>query len=210
MSEDKVNENKDSDLVKEIEQLKNEKAAVEMKLRRSDEDLYSEDYLAYLQEKKEKQPSQNSFMSGGRLNEYSEDELKEVPINKLVGLIAGEVYSQIRNENQRDMTEKERKVHKKKVANARVEIKQFAKDHSDFRDYIAKIDELSDANPNLNIEQLYVLAGGKLEEKPPDKQKAKEKEPPPNTRPQNEGGMKQSDKNLSTREIIAQEYQKLK
>ena len=58
------------------------------------------------------------------------------------------------NENQKDMTKKERVEHKKNVANARVEIKNFAKEHSDFRDYVAKIDELSDANPNLNIKQL--------------------------------------------------------
>jgi len=210
MSEDNVNKNEDSDLIKEIEQLKNEKAAMEMKLRRSDEDLYSEDYLSYLQEKKEKQPPQNSFMSGGRLNDYSEDEIKELPLPKLVGLIAGEVYNQLKTENQRDMTKKERVEHKKKVANARAEIKQFAKEHADFRDYVAKIDELSEDNPNLNIKQLYVLAGGKLEGKPPEKQKPKGKEPPPDTRPQNEGGMKKSDKNLSMREIIAEEYQKLK
>ena len=161
MSEDNENKNKDSDLKKEIEQLKNEKAAIEMKLRRSDEDLYSEEYLAYLQDKKEKQPPQNSFMSGGRLNDYSEDEIKELPLPKLVGLIAGEVYNQLKNENQRDMTEKERKVHKKKLVNARTEIKQFAKDHSDFRDYVAKIDELSEDNPNLNIEPRYASLRGR-------------------------------------------------
>jgi len=209
MSEDNVNKNnEDSDLKKRIEQLESEKAAIEMKLRRADEDLYSEEYLEYLQEKKQKQPPQNSFMSGGRLNDYSEDEIKELPLPKLVGLIAGEVYSQLKTESQKEMTKKEREEHKKKVAKARAEIKQFAKEHPDFKNYVAKIDELSATHPTLNIEQLYVLAGGKLEGKSPEKQKVKE--PPPDTRPQNEGGMKKSDANLSMREIIAQEYQKIK
>ena len=210
MSEDNKNENKNDDLKKEVEQLKREKAAIEMKLRRSDEDLYSEEYLAFLQEQKGKQPSQNSFMSGGRLNDYSEEELKEVPINKLVGLIAGEVYSQLKNENQRQMTKEQMKERKKQVATTRIEIKKFAKEHPDFWNYVARIDELADENPNLNTEQLYVLAGGKLEEKPPQKQDVKEKEPPPDTRPGSEAGMKKSDKNLSMREVIAEEYQKLK
>jgi len=195
-------------LKERVEQLENEKAAIEMKLRKSDEDLYSEDYLAFLQEQKNKQPSQNTFMSGGRLTDYSEEEIAEMKLPKLVGLIAGEVYNQIKNENQKDMTKKERDEHKVRVTNAREEIKQFAKDHSDFRDYVAKIDELSQQNPNLNIKQLYTLAGGKLEDKPLIKQEPKKE--PPNTRATVEAGVRQSDKNLSLREVIAQEYQKLK
>ena len=213
MSEDKVNQKNDTaadaaTLKEEIEQLKNEKAAIELKLRKSDDDLYSEDYLEYLNDKKSKQPPQNTFMSGGRLNDYSEDELANLPISKLVPLMMGEVYSQLKNENQKEMTKKEMAEHKSKVTNARAEIKQFAKDHSDFRDYVAKIDELSQQNPNLNIKQLYTLAGGKLEDKPLIKQEPKKE--PPNTRATVEAGVKQSDKNLSLREVIAQEYQKLK
>ena len=208
MSEDNNNKNND-DLKKEIEQLKKEKAAVDLKLRRSDEDLYSEEYLAYLQDRKEKQPPQNSFMSGGKISDYSEDELKEVPINKLVGLMMGEVYSQLKSEENKKMTKEERVKHKKKVDAARLDIKNFAKDNPDFWNYINEVDELSLKNPNLNAEQLYKLAGGKSEEKPSKKQEAK-KESPPNTRATAEAGMQKSDKNLSTREIIAEEYQKLK
>ena len=210
MSEDNEKKNQNDDLKdKEIEQLKREKAAIEMKLRRSDEDLYSENYLKFLQEQKEKQPSQNSFMSGGRLNDYSEEEIGEMKIPKLVGLIAGEVYNQIRNENQREMTKEQLKARKKQVADTRTEIKKFAKDHPDFYNYVARIDELADENPNLSTEQLYVLAGGKLEEKPPKKQEEPKKEVP-DTRPGSEAGMKKSDKNLSRREIIQEEWQKLK
>jgi len=209
MSEDNVNQNQNDDLKdKEIEQLKREKVAMEMKLRRSDEDLYSEDYLAFLQEQKSKQQPQNSFMSGGRLNDYSEDEIKDLPITKLVGLMVGEVLSVVKGEEDKKMTREQLMTRKKKVADTRVEIKNFAKDHPDFWNYVDRIDELSNDNPNLNTEQLYVLAGGKLEEKPPKKEEKPKL--PPNTRATAEAGMKKSDKNLSRREIIADEYQKLK
>lgn len=211
MSEDKLNQNQNDDSKnKEIEQLKREKAAIEMKLRRADEDLYSDEYLNFLQGQKEKQPPQDSFMSGGRLSDYSEDELKEVPINKLVGLIAGEVYNQLKGEEQKKMTREERVEHKKKVDKTRLEIKEFAKDHPDFWNYVDRVDELSLQNPNLDTGQLYVLAGGKLEEKPPGKKQEEKKKEVPDTRPGSEAGMKKSDKNLSRREIIAEEWQKLK
>lgn len=207
MSEDNENQNQNDDK-KEIEQLKNEKAAMEMKLRRSDEDLYSEEYLAFLQEQKNKPPSKNSFMSGGKLSDYSEDEIKDLALPKLVGLMVGEVYGQLKGEEQKKMTIKEAKEHKKRVADARTEIKDFAVDYPDFWNYAAKIDELAQQNPNLNAKQLYVLAGGKVEEK--TKQEPKPKPNPPDTRATVEAGVKQSDKNLSRREIIRQEYQKLK
>ena len=209
MSEDNLNQNQNDDLKdKEIEQLKREKAAIEMKLRRSDEDLYSEEYLAFLQEQKNKPQPQNSFMSGGRLTDYSDDEIKDLPITKLVGLMVGEVLSVVKSEEDKKMTREQMATRKKKVADTRVEIKNFAKDHPDFWNYVDRIDELSNENPNLNTEQLYALAGGKLEEKPSIKQEPKPN--PPNTRATVEAGVKQSDKNLSRREIIRQEYQKLK
>ena len=215
MSEDKdkqIDDNTDDAVTqkdKEIEQLKNEKAAMEMKLRRSDEDLYSEEYLAFLQEQKSKPQSQNNFMSGGKLSDYSEDEIKDLPLPKLVGLMVGEVYGQLKNEEQQKMTVAEAKEHKKKVADARLEIKNFAKDYPDFWNFAARIDELAQENPKLNAKQLYQLAGGKLkDEKPTDKQETKPT--PPNTRTTVEAGVKKSDNNLSMREVIAQEFQKLK
>jgi len=214
MSEDNENKKQNDDLKdKEIEQLKREKAAIEMKLRRADEDLYGEDYLNYLQEQKGKQPPQNNFMSGGSLSDYSDEELQNLPVSKLVTGIASEVYNQLKSDESRRMTKDERDKRKKEVAATRTEIKKFAKDHPDFWNYAARVDELADENPNLNTEQLYVLAGGKLEgkEPPPKKQEPEPKpKPAPNTRPGNEAGMKKSDKNLSRREIIAEEYQKLK
>ena len=211
MSEDKLNVNDDNDLKKEIEQLKREKSATELKLRRSDEQLYDEEYLTYLQDKKGKQQPRNSFMSGGRLSDYSDEEMQNLPVSKLAMGIANEVYGQLKADENKKTTSAQSKAHKKKVADTRIEIKEFAKDHPDFWNYAAKIDELADENPKLNTSQLYQLAGGKLDNKePPEKKQEPKKTTPPNTRPGNEAGMKQSDKNLSRREIIAQEYQKLK
>lgn len=209
MSEDTQNKNQQNDdpKEKEIEQLKKEKAAMEMKLRRSDADLYSEDYLKFLQEQKEKQPPQNSFMSGGRLSDYSDEELQNLPISKLAAGIAGEVLSVIEAKEQNKMTRQQADARKKKVADTRKEIKKFSEKHPDFWNYVARIDELAEENPNLNTEQLYVLAGGKLEKEPPPK---KDKKESPDTRPGAEAGMKKDDKNLSMREVIAEEYQKLK
>ena len=208
MSEDKTVQVNDDSKDNEIEQLKREKAAMEMKLRRSDEDLYSEDYLAFLQEQKNKPQQQNSFMSGGKLTDYSEDELQNMPISKLSVLMRNDVYNQLKNDEQNKMTREEANKRKKKVADTRVEIKNFAKDHPDFWNFVDRIDELANENPNLNTEQLYALAGGKVEEKTTVKQEPKPT--PPNTRATVEAGVKQSDKNLSRREIIQQEYQKLK
>lgn len=216
MSEDNVNKNNDNadDAAtlkdKEIEQLKREKAAMEMKLKRTEEDLYDEDFLNYKNEQNKKEQPQDNFMSGGRLKDYSEEEIGNLPISKLAGLIAGEVYNQLKNESQSEMTKEQIKARKKEVAATRIEIQKFAKDYPDFWNFAAKIDELSNENPNLNTEQLYVLAGGKLKEKPPSDKKEEKKKEAPDTRPGSEAGMKQSDKNLSRREIIEQEWQKTK
>ena len=210
MSEDNENTKNNDDLKKEIEQLKKENAAKDLKLRRSDEQLYDEEYLNYMNEKDKTQKPQSNFMSGGRLSDYSDEEMQNLPMSKLVTGIANEVYNQLKGEENRKLTSQQSKARKKKVADTKIEIQKFAKDHPDFWNYVARIDELADENPNLDTEQLYVLAGGKLEDKQPPKKDDKKKEPPPNTRPQNEGGMKKTDQNLSTREIIAQEYQKIK
>jgi len=209
MTEVNKNQNDDSKN-KEIEQLKREKAAIEMKLRRSDEDLYSEDYLNFLQEQKGKQPPQNSFMSGGKISDYSDEELQNMPISKLAAGIAGEVLSVIEAKEQSKMTKEQAKARSKKVKATRKEIEDFVKDYPDFWNFAAKIDELSNENPNLTTAQLYQLAGGKLEEKPPPEKQEEKKEPPPNTRATVEAGVKPSVKNLSRREIIQEEWQKSK
>ena len=62
---------------------------------------------------------------------------------------------------------------------------------------------------NKHIEP-YINLYEKLKEKEPPLKKEEPKPTPPNTRATVEAGVKQSDKNLSRREIIRQEYQKLK
>jgi len=212
MSEDKndnINDTADetATLKEKLEQAENEKAALEMKLKKSEDDLYSEDYLAFLQEQKKKQPSQDRFMSGGRLTDYSDDEIKEMPVTKLVGLIRNDVYAQIKDEEDTKMTKQQRDNERKRVGKAREEIKAFASTHPDFKNYVAKISELSDENPNLKIEQLYVLAGGTLTKK---QEETKPKVTPPNTRATVEAGIRKSNKDLSLREVIAQTWQEIK
>ncbi len=210
MSEDKTIQVNDDSKDKEIAQLKSEKAAMEIKLRRSDEDLYSENYLTFLKEQDKKKQPQSEFMSGGRLSDYSEEEIQNMPISKLTKLMVGEVLNVVKGEEDKKITRAEADRRKKKVEDARAEIKKFAADYPDFWNYAAEIDKLADKNPNLNTKQLYVLAGGKLKEKEPPTEKRETKPTPPNTRATVEAGVKQSDKNLSRREIIRQEYQKLK
>lgn len=222
MSEDNVNkDNENADdvatLKEQLEKTENEKVALEMKLRESDDDLYSEDYLSFLQDKKEKKRSENTSGFGGKIAEYSEEQLQEMGTNnlpQLVKIIAGEVYTQIRGEDDRDKTKTERDAQKKRVAKARVEIKDFASKRPDFKEVAPTIKDLSDENPRLSLKQLYQLSGGKypdgVKKEDPDKKDGDKPKSPPDTKPAGEGGMKKSDKNLSLREVIAEEWQKHK
>ena len=219
MSED--NRNKDDEnaddaatLKEKLEKSENEKIALEMKLRESDEDLYSEDYLNFLQEKKTKKRSDETSGFGGRMSDYTEEQLKEMELPQMVKIVAGEVYTQIKEESDREKTKDERDMHKKMVAKARIEIKEFATKRPDFKNVAPIIKDLGKENPKLNLKQLYQLAGGKypdgVKKEDPKKKDGDETKQPPNTKPEGEGGMKKSDKNLSLREIIAEEWQKHK
>lgn len=218
MSEDNVNkDNENADdvatLKEQLGKTENEKIALEMKLRESDEDLYSEDYLNFLQEKKGKS-SQNDSGFGGKMTDYSDEQLQGMELPQLVKIIAGEVYTQIKGESNKDRTRVERDVQKKRVAKARTEIKEFAIKRPDFKNVAPAIKDLGDDNPRLNLEQLYQLAGGKyldgVKKEVSDKKDGDKTKQPPNTKPEGEGGMKKTDKNLSLREVIAEEYQKIK
>jgi len=101
-------------LKKEIEQLKREKSATELKLRRSDEQLYDEEYLTYLQDKKGKQQPRNSFMSGGRLSDYSDEEMQNLPVSKLAMGIANEVYGQLKADENKKLLRHNQKHTKRK------------------------------------------------------------------------------------------------
>jgi len=130
-----------------------------------------------------------------------------MPVTKLVGLIRNDVYAQIKDEEDTKITKQQRDNERKRVGKAREEIKAFASTHPDFKNYVAKISELSDENPNLKIEQLYVLAGGTLTKK---QEETKPKVNPPNTRATVEAGIRKSNKDLSLREVIAQTWQEIK
>lgn len=213
MSEDNVNkDNENADdvatLQAKLDKTENEKVALEMKLRESDDDLYSEDYLSFLQAKKEKNRSTASGY-GGRMSDFTDEQLQGMDPAQMAKAIAGEVYSQIRNESDMNQTRTERDAQKKRVAKARVEIKDFAAKRPDFREVAPTIKDLGEDNPKLSLAQLYQLAGGKFPDgvKKDVKEDNKTKQPP-NTKPTGEGGMKKSDKDLSIREVIAQEWQK--
>ena len=225
MSEDNVNQNNDNvddatTLKTKLEKSENEKAALEIKLREADDDLYSDDYLAYLQNKNQKDAPQGGSDFRGRISDYTEEQLQEMGtgnLPQLVKIIAGEVYTQIREEDNKVDTKKERDAHKKRVAKARTEIREFATKRPDFKEIAPTMKDLGDNNPNLNLKQLYRLAGGKYpdgfkkEESGKDKDKDKgESLSPPDTKPIGEGGMKGTDKSLSIREVIADVYQKQK
>ena len=221
MSEDKVNQNNDdaddaATLQTKLDKAENEKIALEMKLRESDDDLYSEDYLAFLQDRKTKQSSQGGSAFGGRMGDYTEEQLQDMGTNnlpQLVKVIAGEVYTQIRSENDKEKTRSELNAQRERVAEARVEIKAFAVERPDFKEVAPAIKDLGKKHPKLNLKQLYKLAGGKYpdgkKKEDPNKEEKGKVKSPPDTKPKGEVGMKESDKNLSIREVIRQEYDKL-
>jgi len=212
MSEDNNNKQTNDgndNLKEELDRAKSEKAVLEMKLRKSDNDLYSDDYLEYLQNKKESKPQQNSFTSGGRLNDYSDEEISNMPITKLVGLIKNDVYTQIKSEDNKERTKKQRDDDKEGANRKKVEAKKFAREHPDIVDYLDRISELEAKHPTLNIEDLYEKAKREALKNNPQKQGEKPKLAP-DTRPQAEGGIQKSDKGKPYREIISEEYKKLK
>ena len=222
MSDDKVNKDNNDNaddaatLKEKLDKIENEKVALEMKLRESDDDLYSEEYLAFLQDRKTKKNSQGSSAFGGRMGDYTEEQLQDMGANnlpQLVKIIAGEVYGQIRNEDNIDKTREQREAQKERVMAARIEIKDFAANRPDFKEVAPTIKDLGNKHKNLSLKQLYKLANGKYpdgkkKEDPKNEEKGKSKSPP-DTKPHGEAGMKGSDKNLSMGEVIRQEFDKL-
>lgn len=206
MSEDKTKEKETVDeKEKRIGELEAKLAALELTKQQSDDDLYSEEFLDFKKSKnKQQKVVEGSFSTGSRMNDFTADQLKEMELPKLVELIAKEVYINVAEEQERkDQTvslSRQKEIREEK----REEAVKFATTHSDLKKYIAEIAKLERKNPNLNIAQLYKLA--KEDEEPPKKGEPKL---PPNTRDEVSTGVKKSDENLSYREIIKQEYDKL-
>jgi len=190
---------------KRIETLEAKLAAYELTKQQSDDDLYSEEFLDFKKNKNKVQQKveQGSFSTGSRMNDFTSDQLKEMELPKLVELIAKEVYINVAEEQDRkDQTvslSKQKEIREEK----REEAIKFATLHPDLKKYIAEIAKLEKKNPNLSIAQLYKLA------KEDEPEKKGEPKPIPNTRDEISTGVKKSDENLSYREIIKQEYDKL-
>jgi len=215
MPEGEVNKNNDNaddaaTLKARLEKSENEKVALEMKLSESDKNLYNEDYINYLNDKKSKQRSQGTAF-GGRIADYTDEQLAEMGNNipQLIKVIAGEVYDKVRTEGDRKETIEEVRAQKKRVAEARVEITGFAAVRPDFKELAPTIKNLSDQHVTLNLKQLYKLAGGKY----PDGKKedpTKDTKGSPDTRPKGEVGMKGSDKDKTMREVISEVWDTIK
>jgi len=207
-------ENQEKETVDEksqkIEQLEAQLAAANLKARQSDDEIYSEEYLEFKRNKNKpkNQIKQGGFSTGSRIGDFTEDQLREMSIPKIVELAAKEAYIALREEqakNNESMTLKQQKAMMQKK---RKEANDFALKHPDLKLYINEIAELEANNPNLNIEQLYKLA--KKDKTPPAKEEESAPKGQPNTREDINTGIKKSDKNLSYREIIAEEARKLK
>ena len=211
MSEDKEKNLEKKETVdekeKKIGELEAKLAVYDLQKQQSDDDLYSEEFLDFKKNKNKVQQKveQGSFSTGSRMNDFTSDQLKEMELPKLVELIAKEVYINVAEEQDRkDQTvslSKQKEIREAK----REEAVKFAADplHYDLKKYIAEIAKLEKKNPNLSIAQLYKLA------KEDEPEKKGEPKPIPNTRDEISTGVKKSDENLSYREIIKQEYDKL-
>ncbi|MCJ7714733.1 hypothetical protein MUO66_09805, partial [Candidatus Bathyarchaeota archaeon] len=197
-------------LKERLEKSENEKVALEMKLSESDKNLYNEDYINYLNDKKSKQRSEGAAF-GGRIADYTDEQLAEMGNNipQLIKVITGEVYDRVRTEDDKRQTTSEVKAQKKRVAEARIEITGFAAIRPDFKELAPTIKNLSDEHGTLSLKQLYSLAGGKY----PDGKKGdptKDIKGNPNTRPKGEVGMTGSDQDKTMRDVISEEWDKIK
>jgi len=211
---DEVNNN--TDMATEVATLKqqlleanNSKAAIEMKARKSEEALYDENYLAFLEAQK-----QGKLISpGNTIDDYSEEEIAQMSAKQIAKIAAADAYAKMRNEDNKEKARNQSMAQKANINKARKEIAEFAKTKPDFGELVPIIQDLSDDNPKLSLEQLYLLAGGKHFKKA-ESLKAEDVKDKlslaglPNTQPKGEGGVVKSDSALSLRDVIKQEFQK--
>ena len=206
-------ENTEKEIVNEnqkIEQLEAQLAAAELKARKSDNEIYSDEYLEFKRNrnKPSNQTREGGFSTGSRISDFTEAQLQEMSIPKIVELAAKEAYINLREQQARDNESMTLKEQKSMAQSKRKEANDFALKHPDLKKYIADIAELEDKHPTLNIEQLYRLA--KKEETKSSKNDEDIPKGQPNTREEITTGVHKSDKNLSYHDIIAQEAKKLK
>ena len=214
MTEEVITNNNDAAdevaaLKKELLEEKNSKAALEMKAKKSEEALYDENYLAYLEA--QKQGKQTAV--GTSIDDYTEEQISQMSAKQLAKIAADDAYNRLRSEQTKETAKKQSADQRARVTKARREIAEFAKTKPDFGSLVPRIQDLSDNNPKLTLEQLYLLAGGKhFKKDEPINQKDKDEKlkltDVPDTKPTGEGGVVKSDKDLTLRDVISQEWQK--
>ena len=206
MSEDNQDTQKETvdEKTQKIEELEAKNAALEFKMQQADDGIYDPDYIQYKQDKN-KGKKQDGFSTGSRITDFTEEQLRDMDMSKVIELASKEgamrVYDRLEEDKSRDGLKKQKATQQSK----RAELIKFAEKHPDIKKYLVQVGQLERNNPNLNIAQIYSLIE---KETPVDKTKTKPNLPP-NTRDTVVGGVKQSDNNLSYREIIKQEADKL-
>ena len=204
MSED-TQEKETVDETQRIEELEAKNAALEFKMQQADDGIYDPDYIQYKQDKNKGNTKQDGFSTGSRITDFTEEQLAEMPMTKVIELASKEGAIRVYDRLEEDKSKEGLKKQKANSQSKRAELIKFAEKHPDIKKYLVQVGQLERNNPNLNIAQIYSLIE---KETPVDKTKTKPNLPP-NTRDTVVGGVKQSDNNLSFREILRQESDKL-
>jgi hypothetical protein len=204
MSEDTQEKETVDETTQKIEALEAKNAALEFKMQQADDGIYDPDYIQYKQDKNKGKTKQDGFSTGSRITDFTEEQLTEMPMAKVIELSSKEGAMRVYEQLQEDKSKEGLKKQKANSQSKREELIKFAEKNPDIKKYLVQVSKLEKENPRLNIAQIYSL----IEKEEPTKPAAKPKLPP-NTRDTVVGGVKQSDNNLSYREIIKQEADKL-
>ena len=203
MSED-TQEKETVDESQKIEELEAKNAALNFKLQQADDGIYDPDYIKYKQDKNKGNTKKDGFSTGSRITDFTEEQLAEMPMTKVIELASKEGAIRVYDRLEEDKSKEGLKKQKANSQSKREELIKFAEAHPDIKKYLVQVSKLEKENPRLNIAQIYSL----IEKEEPTKPVTKPKLPP-NTRDTVVGGVKQSDNNLSYREIIKQEADKI-
>jgi hypothetical protein len=204
MSEDTQEKETVDETTQKIEALEAKNAALEFKMQQADDGIYDPDYIQYKQDKNKGKTKQDGFSTGSRITDFTEEQLTEMPMAKVIELSSKEGAMRVYEQLQEDKSKEGLKKQKANSQSKREELIKFAEKNPDIKKYLVQVSKLEKENPRLNIAQIYSL----IEKEEPTKPVTKPKLPP-NTRDTVVGGVKQSDNNLSYREIIKQEADKL-
>ena len=204
MSEDTQEKETVDETSQKIEALEAKNAALEFKMQQADDGIYDPDYIQYKQDKNKSKTKQDGFSTGSRITDFTEEQLAEMPMTKVIELASKEGAIRVYDRLEEDKSKEGLKKQKANSQSKREELIKFAEAHPDIKKYLVQVSKLEKENPRLNIAQIYSLIEKEEPAKPVTKPKL-----PPNTRDTVVGGVKQSDNNLSYREIIKQEADKL-